>query len=55
MFGITSAPEKYQKIVADVIQGCDGVANIADDLIVYGSNPEEHDKNLHTVLQRLRE
>ena len=38
MFGITSAPEKYQKIISDVIQGCDGVVNIADDLIVYGSD-----------------
>nr|XP_058962028.1 uncharacterized protein K02A2.6-like [Pocillopora verrucosa] len=33
MFGITSAPEKYQKIVSDVLQGCEGVANIADDVI----------------------
>ena len=29
MFGVTSAPEKYQQIVRDV-------ANIADDLIVHG-------------------
>ena len=36
MFCITSAPEKYQKIISDVIRGCNGVANIADDLIVYG-------------------
>ena len=34
MFGITSAPEKYQKIVSDVLQGCEGVANIADDVDV---------------------
>ena len=38
MFGITSAPKKYQKIISDVIQGCDGVVNIADNLIVYGSD-----------------
>ena len=36
MFGVTSAPEKYQKIVADALRGCDGVANMADDLIVHG-------------------
>ena len=30
MFGITSTPEKYQKIVKDVLIGCKGVANIAD-------------------------
>ncbi|CAB4022188.1 Transposon Tf2-9 poly, partial [Paramuricea clavata] len=55
MFGITSAPEKYQKIISDVIQGCNGVANIADDLIVYGCDLQEHDRNLHAVLQRLRD
>ena len=38
MFGISSAPEKYQKIISDVIQSCNGVANIADDLIVHGTN-----------------
>ena len=54
MFGITSASEKYQKIISDVIQGCDSVANIADDLIVYGSDLEEHERNLHAVLQRLK-
>ena len=45
--------EKYQKVISDVIQG--GVANIADDLIVYGADLEEHDRNLYTVLERLRE
>ena len=53
MFGITSAPEKYQKIISDVIRGFNGVANIADDLIVYGCDLQEHDRNLHAVLQRL--
>ena len=55
MFGISSAPEKYQRIISDVIHGFKGVANIADDLIVHGKDAGEHDKNLHAVLQRLRE
>ena len=55
MFGITSAPEKYQKIVSDVLQGCEGVANIADDVIVHGCGIEQHDKNLLAVLNRLRQ
>ena len=53
MFGISSAPEKYQKVISDVIQGCNGVGNIADDLIVYGADLEEHDRNLYIVLERL--
>ena len=55
MFGITSALEKYQKIVADVLLGCRGVVNIADDLVVHGRGVKEHDKNLHAVLTRLSE
>ena len=37
------------------LQGCNGIANIADDLIVHGIDLEAHDKNLHAVLKRLRE
>ena len=55
MFGVTSAPEKYQKIVADVLHGCEGVANLADDLIVHGCRIKQHDRNLHAVLTRLKE
>ena len=55
MFAITSAPEKYQKIVSDVLQGCEGVANIADDVIVHGCAIEQHDKNLLAVLDRPRQ
>ena len=53
MFGITLAPEKYQKIVSDVLQGCEGVANIADDMIVYGCGTKQHYKNFLPVLDRL--
>ena len=55
MFGVTSAPEKYQQIIRDVLKGCAGVANIADDLIVHGKDIEEHDVRLFAVLDRLSE
>ena len=55
MFGITSTPEKYQKIVKDMLIGCKGVANIADYLVIHGCGIEEHDENLLAVLRRLRE
>jgi len=47
MFRISLAPEKYQDIISDVIQGCSGVANIADDLVAHGADLKEHDRNLH--------
>lgn len=55
MFGVTSAPEKYQKIISDVLAGSSGVANIADDLVIYGTDLEEHDSNLRKVLTQLEE
>lgn len=54
MFGITSAPEKYQQIIKDVLRSCSGIANIADDVIVHGKTLEEHDRNLDAVLDRLK-
>ncbi|XP_022788169.1 uncharacterized protein K02A2.6-like [Stylophora pistillata] len=55
MFRVTSAPEKYQQIIRDVLRGCAGVANIADDLIVHGGDVEEHDKRLFAMLDRMSE
>ena len=54
-FGVNAAPEKYQHIITQSMAGLQGVSNIADDLIVHGRDTEEHDKNLHSVLQRLSE
>ena len=53
-FGVNSAPEKYQQIIRQVISEIGGVQNIADDLIVHGEN-NEHDRNLHRVIQREEE
>ena len=55
MFGVTSAPEKCQQIIRDVLRGCGAVANIADDLIIHENGVEEHDRRLFPVLDRLRE
>ena len=55
MFGLSSAPEKYQKVVCDLLKNCEGVANIADDVIVYGIDRQQHDERLHKVLKKLLE
>ena len=54
MFGVTSAPEKYQQIIRVVLPGCDSVVNIADDLVIHGKELEQHDERLFTVLDRLK-
>ena len=55
LFGISSAPEKYQHIVAQVISGCPGALNIADDLVVHGKDQATHDHNLARILDRLQQ
>ncbi|XP_059209654.1 uncharacterized protein K02A2.6 [Centropristis striata] len=55
MFGISSAPETYQHIIGQVLQGIPGVHNISDDIIVSGETIQQHDERLHQVLQRLQE
>lgn len=55
MFGITSAPEKYQQVIQQVLQGIDGVKNISDDIVVYGETQGEHDRRVRQVMERLKE
>ena len=53
-FGITSAPEYFQKQMSDVIAGLEGVVCLIDDLLVYGRTQEEHDQRLVAVLDRIK-
>ena len=60
-FGISSAPEEFQKRMYDTFGDIKGTAVIADDLLVYGEGDDmetatsDHDKNLRIVLERTRE
>ena len=51
--GISPVPEKYEQVIQQVLQDCDGTANISDDIIVYGLNQVGHEKRLEKVLTRL--
>ena len=53
-FGISSAPEYFQKKMSEVLEGVSGVACMMDDILVFGSTKEEHDRRLHRVLQAIR-
>ena len=52
-FGITSAPEHFQRRMSDLLSGLDGVVCMIDDILVHGRTAEEHDDRLTNVLQRL--
>lgn len=54
-FGISTAPEVSQKAMHQVLQCLDGVDVVMDDILVWGSTKEEHDRRLRNVLQRRKE
>ena len=55
-FGITSAPEEFQRRIHDVPCGMDGVVNIAGDIIMTGQGDSQqaatrdHDENVFALL-----
>ena len=53
-FGISTASEVYQRTMEHLFAGYP-CAIIVDDLLIWGSTVEEHDRNLHKVLERCRE
>lgn len=52
-FGISSAPEEFHRIVAEILDGIPNVTNYIDDIIVRGATQKEHDESLKIVFQRL--
>ena len=54
-FGITSAPEIFQRRMTEILDGLDGVETIIDDVLIYGRTQSEHDERLERVLNRIRD
>ena len=52
-FGITSAPEFYQKKMSYILSSLPGVVCMIDDILVFGQSQQEHDQRLQSVLRRL--
>lgn len=53
-FGISSAPEHFQKRMSQILSGLDGVVILMDDVLVFGRNQDEHNARLEAVLQRIK-
>ena len=57
-FGISSAPEEFQKRLLDALEGLDGTICIADDILVYGEGESydvakvNHDRRLVALMER---
>ncbi|XP_012936958.1 uncharacterized protein K02A2.6 [Aplysia californica] len=54
-FGITSAPEIFQRTMQDILAGIDGVECFMDDIFLHTDGQEKHDKLKKKVFQRLKE
>nr|XP_055074185.1 uncharacterized protein K02A2.6-like [Misgurnus anguillicaudatus] len=54
-FGISSAPEHFQKRMSRILEGLEGVVCQMDDVLVWGSTQSEHDERLRRTLSRLQE
>lgn len=52
-FGISSAPEFFQRCVERILQGLEEVFCMMDDVLVFGSNESELWSRLRVVLDRI--
>ena len=53
--GLSLASDVFEITIRDITKDLKGVINIADDILVYGSTVEEHDRNLLALLDRALE
>jgi hypothetical protein len=53
-FGITSAPEIFQRTMSTILQGLEGVVCHMDDILILGATQQEHDSRVRQVLQKLK-
>ncbi|UYV82899.1 K02A2.6-like [Cordylochernes scorpioides] len=53
-FGISSAPEHFQKRMSAILRGVNGVISHMDDILIFAKRKEEHDETLREVLRRLK-
>ena len=60
-FGISSAPEEYQRRQDQTVEGLPGVRSIIDDILIYGEGDTEeeaitdHDVKFRTLMERCKE
>ncbi|KAK3709526.1 hypothetical protein QZH41_006764 [Actinostola sp. cb2023] len=53
-FGLKMSQDIFQTRIDQTFEGCTGVIGIADDIVVFGQNEEEHDANMHGMLERCK-
>ena len=54
-FGISSAPEIFQRTMSIILEGLEGVVSHMDDILIHGPTQGIHDQRVRTVLRRLQD
>ena len=54
-FGISSAPEIFQRTMSEILKEVDGVICQMDDILVHGADQEEHNRRVRATLHCLQE
>ncbi|GBN21227.1 Uncharacterized protein K02A2.6 [Araneus ventricosus] len=51
-YGFKCAPERFQRVVAEMLEDIQNADNFFDDLVVWGKTLEEHNETLEKVFKR---
>ena len=54
-FGIKSSSEVFQRTISQILENIEGCEVIADDILIWGQDKEEHNRRLCAVLERIRQ
>ena len=53
-FGLAQAPAYFQKLINDVLKGCNFAMGYLDDIIIYSRSEKEHLEHLEEIFTRLK-
>ena len=53
-FGLPQAPAYFQKLINDVLKGCNFAMGYLDDIIIYSRSEKEHLEHLEEIFTRLK-
>ena len=54
-FGLACAQDIFQRMMDQILDRCEGVIGITDDIIIHGKDDAEHDRRLHKFMKVARE
>ena len=52
-FGISSAPELFQRRMSQILEGLEGVLCQMDDVLIFGCDKAQHDERLIAAMKRI--